>query len=226
MKEYQALDGVEQDCCDDSHYDGEDTLEWDPDLSDVCSEDSAVIVVKCHNSEEAILGPHDIIEVYVPNGYNAASANAINGQSTLDDNLEDEQTAVRNDTLLQSSAIEEPLREHQVPDEDEQIARILQDGMLDSSPEEPSPVIPGVQVFPLNSNEALEEQEIKSVTVRRVVVVKDLVEAFINNSIMHSKIKMKFVNELAIDGAGVSRDVYTAFWEQFFEMCEGETESS
>ncbi|CAI5671024.1 uncharacterized protein LOC120442062 [Oreochromis aureus] len=35
---------------------------------------------------------------------------------------------------------------------------------------------------------------------------------------------MNFVNENAVDDAGVSREVYTAFWEQFLEQCEGETE--
>lgn len=35
---------------------------------------------------------------------------------------------------------------------------------------------------------------------------------------------MEFVHEKAIDDAGVSREVYTAFWEQFLEQCEGETE--
>ncbi|KAF3834148.1 hypothetical protein F7725_025352 [Dissostichus mawsoni] len=35
---------------------------------------------------------------------------------------------------------------------------------------------------------------------------------------------MDFVNENAIDDNGVSREVYTAFWEQFLETCEGEAE--
>lgn len=37
-------------------------------------------------------------------------------------------------------------------------------------------------------------------------------------------LKMNFVNEKTIDDAGVSREVYTAFWEQFLEQCEGEME--
>lgn len=41
---------------------------------------------------------------------------------------------------------------------------------------------------------------------------------------MNMTLKMNFVNEKAIDDAGVSREVYTAFWEQFIEQCEGETE--
>ena len=35
---------------------------------------------------------------------------------------------------------------------------------------------------------------------------------------------MGFVNENAGDDAGVSREVYTAFWDQFLEQCEGEDE--
>lgn len=41
---------------------------------------------------------------------------------------------------------------------------------------------------------------------------------------MNLILKMDFVNEKAIDVAGVSREVYTAFWEQFLEQCAGETE--
>lgn len=48
--------------------------------------------------------------------------------------------------------------------------------------------------------------------------------AFMENSIIHSTVKMKFVIERAVDDAGVSRDVYIAFWDQFLEQCEGETE--
>lgn len=41
---------------------------------------------------------------------------------------------------------------------------------------------------------------------------------------MNMTLKMNFVNEIAVDDAGVSREVYTAFWEQFLEQCEGDTE--
>lgn len=44
------------------------------------------------------------------------------------------------------------------------------------------------------------------------------------STIMNMTLKMDFVNEKAIDDAGVSREVYTAFWEQFLEQGEGETE--
>lgn len=43
-------------------------------------------------------------------------------------------------------------------------------------------------------------------------------------SIINVSLKMNFVNENAVDDAGGSKEVYTAFWEQFLEQCEGETE--
>lgn len=43
---------------------------------------------------------------------------------------------------------------------------------------------------------------------------------------MNLTLKMDFVNEKAVDNAGVPREVYTACWEQFLEQCEGETASS
>lgn len=45
-----------------------------------------------------------------------------------------------------------------------------------------------------------------------------------DSSIIQSTLKMEFVNENAVDDAGVSREVYTAFWDQFLEQCEGEDE--
>ncbi|KAL6489245.1 hypothetical protein MHYP_G00029900 [Metynnis hypsauchen] len=62
------------------------------------------------------------------------------------------------------------------------------------------------------------------ISVRRVNVAEDLLAAFMDSSIMTVTLKMDFVNEKAVDDAGVSREVYTAFWEQFLEQCEGETE--
>ncbi|XP_029993432.1 uncharacterized protein LOC115421612 [Sphaeramia orbicularis] len=190
VEEYQAPNRDEPDFSDDSHYDdGEDTVEWDPDMSLTCGDDSDVIVVNIHNSEGAIL------------------------------------TTLRNDTSLQSSATEDPLCEPQISEEELQSTQILLDTVLDSSPEDALPVNSGSQVFSSDSPEdSVDLERISYVSVRRVVVVRDLVQAFMDNSIMHSTVKMKFVNEMAVDDAGVSRDVYTAFWEQFFELCEGETE--
>ncbi|XP_051560585.1 uncharacterized protein LOC127444946 [Myxocyprinus asiaticus] len=60
--------------------------------------------------------------------------------------------------------------------------------------------------------------------IHRVKVVEDLVAVFMDSSIIHSTVTMEFVNENAVDDAGVSREVYTAFWDQFLEQCEGEDE--
>ncbi|XP_060774037.1 uncharacterized protein LOC132884236 [Neoarius graeffei] len=64
----------------------------------------------------------------------------------------------------------------------------------------------------------------RRMSIRRIKVVEDLLSVFMDSSIMYLTLKMYFVNENAIDDAGVSREVYTAFWEQFLEQCEGETE--
>ncbi|XP_073798489.1 uncharacterized protein [Danio rerio] len=60
--------------------------------------------------------------------------------------------------------------------------------------------------------------------IHRVKVVEDLLSVFMDRSIIQSTLKMEFVNEIAVDDAGVSREVYTAFWDQFLEQCEGEDE--
>lgn len=67
-------------------------------------------------------------------------------------------------------------------------------------------------------------QTTQRASVCRIKVVGDLLAVFANSSIMNMTLKMDFVNEKAVDDAGVSREVYTAFWEQFLEQCEGETE--
>ncbi|XP_078018787.1 uncharacterized protein LOC144458879 [Epinephelus lanceolatus] len=61
-------------------------------------------------------------------------------------------------------------------------------------------------------------------SICRIKVVEDLLAVFMDSSIIHLTLKMDFVNEKPIDDAGMSREVYTAFWEQFLEQCEGETE--
>ena len=60
--------------------------------------------------------------------------------------------------------------------------------------------------------------------MHRIKVLEDLVSVFKDSSILDVSLKMDFINEKAIDDAGVSREVYTAFWEQFLQQCEGETE--
>ena len=60
--------------------------------------------------------------------------------------------------------------------------------------------------------------------MHRIKVLEDLVSVFKDSSILDVSLKMDFINEKAIDDAGVSREVYTGFWEQFLQQCEGETE--
>lgn len=60
--------------------------------------------------------------------------------------------------------------------------------------------------------------------IHRVKVVDNLLAVFMDRNIIQSTLKMEFVNESAVDDAGVSREVYTAFWDQFLEQCEGEDE--
>lgn len=60
--------------------------------------------------------------------------------------------------------------------------------------------------------------------IHRVKGVEDLLAVFMDSSIIQSTLKMEFVNENAVDDAGVYREVYTAFWDQFLEQCEGEDE--
>ncbi|XDV31299.1 hypothetical protein PO909_034018 [Leuciscus waleckii] len=74
------------------------------------------------------------------------------------------------------------------------------------------------------SEESESMKEIKSVKVRRVNVVKDVLEIFMEPQVMKKVLRIEFTNENAIDDDGVSRELYTAFWEDFLAQCEGEEE--
>nr|XP_054593507.1 uncharacterized protein LOC107372892 isoform X2 [Nothobranchius furzeri] len=67
-------------------------------------------------------------------------------------------------------------------------------------------------------------QTMRRASVCRIKVVDDLLAVFTDSSIMNVTLKMGFVNEEAVDDAGLSREVYTAFWEHVLEQCEGEME--
>lgn len=103
-------------------------------------------------------------------------------------------------------------------------AQIPQDNGLNSIAQG-LPLRSSKQLFPSSStgNSGSPESP-RSVSIHRIKVVEDLLVVFKDKSIMTVTLKMDFVNERAIDDAGVSREVYTAFWEQFLEQCEGETE--
>nr|XP_004562696.3 uncharacterized protein LOC101464921 [Maylandia zebra] len=103
-------------------------------------------------------------------------------------------------------------------------AQIPQDNGLNSIAKS-LPLRSSKQRFPSSStgNSGSPESP-RTVLIRRIKVVEDLLVVFKDKSIMTVTLKMDFVNERGIDDAGVSREVYTAFWEQFVEQCEGETE--
>ncbi|XP_042072313.1 uncharacterized protein LOC102292789 isoform X2 [Haplochromis burtoni] len=103
-------------------------------------------------------------------------------------------------------------------------AQIPQDNELNSIAKS-LPLRSSKQRFPSSStgNSGSPESP-RTVLIRRIKVVEDLLVVFKDKSIMTVTLKMDFVNERGIDDAGVSREVYTAFWEQFVEQCEGETE--
>ncbi|XP_059180880.1 uncharacterized protein LOC131959682 [Centropristis striata] len=99
-----------------------------------------------------------------------------------------------------------------------------QDSGLNLLPQD-LPVNPGSHLSPSTSPDNPGNPEsTRCASIRRIKVVEDLLAVFMDSSIIHLTLKMDFVNEKATDDAGVSREVYTAFWEQFLEQCEGETE--
>lgn len=61
-------------------------------------------------------------------------------------------------------------------------------------------------------------------TVRRVNIGQDVLNIFMDPQVLNVDLKMELINEKAVDSDGVSREVYSAFWEHFLEQCEGEEE--
>ncbi|XP_013888865.1 uncharacterized protein LOC106536203 [Austrofundulus limnaeus] len=68
------------------------------------------------------------------------------------------------------------------------------------------------------------DKEICCVQIRRINVVSDVINIFMEPTVMSVQLKMELTNEKAFDSDGVSREVYSAFWEHFLEQCEGEDE--
>ncbi|KAF3857527.1 hypothetical protein F7725_009386 [Dissostichus mawsoni] len=65
------------------------------------------------------------------------------------------------------------------------------------------------------------EKEVHYVKFRRVNIVQDVLNVFMDPKVMEVQLIMEFINEKALDGEGVSREVYSAFWELFLQQCEG-----
>ncbi|XP_059187134.1 uncharacterized protein LOC131969919 [Centropristis striata] len=66
------------------------------------------------------------------------------------------------------------------------------------------------------------EKELLLVKLRRVNIVDDVLNVFMEPKVLNANLKIEFTNEKAVDSDGVSREAYSAFWEQFLEQCEGE----
>uniref|UniRef100_A0A1A7Y3P9 Si:ch73-30l9.1 n=1 Tax=Iconisemion striatum TaxID=60296 RepID=A0A1A7Y3P9_9TELE len=108
---------------------------------------------------------------------------------------------------------------------DEQLSvheEAVQTAQLDSELNLPS--YSSSQISSTSSSNAGNPQTMRRASICRIKVVDDLLAVFTDSSIINVTLKMDFLNEKAVDNAGVSREVYTAFWEQFLEQCEGEIE--
>ncbi|XP_076830249.1 uncharacterized protein LOC143476133 [Brachyhypopomus gauderio] len=67
-------------------------------------------------------------------------------------------------------------------------------------------------------------KEVWKVKIRRVNVIQDMLDIFMDPKVLDVTLRFEFVSEKAFDDDGVSREAYTAFWEEFLEQCEGEEE--
>ncbi|KAG5285156.1 hypothetical protein AALO_G00000160 [Alosa alosa] len=68
------------------------------------------------------------------------------------------------------------------------------------------------------------EKAVLYVELRRVNIVHDVLNVFMDPRVLNVNLKKELINEKAVDSDGVSREVYSAFWEHFLEQCEGEEE--
>ncbi|XP_019119966.2 uncharacterized protein LOC109139782 [Larimichthys crocea] len=68
------------------------------------------------------------------------------------------------------------------------------------------------------------EKELLLLKLRRVNIVDDVLNFFMEPKLLNANLKMEFTNQKAVDSDGVSREVYSTFWENFLEQCEGEDE--
>ncbi|XP_061893486.1 uncharacterized protein LOC133643095 [Entelurus aequoreus] len=68
------------------------------------------------------------------------------------------------------------------------------------------------------------DQEILILKLRRVNIVDDVLNVFMDPKVLNASLRMEFTNEKAMDSDGVSREAYSAFWDHFLDQCEGEDE--
>lgn len=63
------------------------------------------------------------------------------------------------------------------------------------------------------------QADAETIEVHRTNVLMEMVKIFIDPSILSASVKYKLINERGEDALGVSREVYSAFWEAFFASC-------
>ncbi|XP_061733753.1 uncharacterized protein LOC133536974 [Nerophis ophidion] len=68
------------------------------------------------------------------------------------------------------------------------------------------------------------DKEILILKLRRVNIVDDVLNVFMDPKVLNARLRMEFTNEKAMDSDGVSREAYSAFWDHFLDQCEGEDE--
>ncbi|XP_034048418.1 uncharacterized protein LOC117529683 [Thalassophryne amazonica] len=106
---------------------------------------------------------------------------------------------------------------------EESVQNVQDNGQLPGPPD--LPLDSSSQLSPSSTADNLENSgNSQCISVRRIKVVDDLLSVFMDSKIMNINLKMVIVNEKAVDDDGVSREIYTAFWEQFLDYCEGEDE--
>lgn len=52
--------------------------------------------------------------------------------------------------------------------------------------------------------------------MHRTTVIKDCIHHFSDRNIMEDHLTLRYIDERGVDGGGVSRDVYSAFWTELF----------
>ncbi|XP_044223232.1 uncharacterized protein LOC122993279 isoform X2 [Thunnus albacares] len=68
------------------------------------------------------------------------------------------------------------------------------------------------------------DKEILLLKLRRVNIVDDVLNVFMDPKVLNASLRMEFTNEKAMDSDRVSREAYSAFWDHFLDQCEGEDE--
>uniref|UniRef100_A0A8W8MHV8 HECT domain-containing protein n=1 Tax=Magallana gigas TaxID=29159 RepID=A0A8W8MHV8_MAGGI len=128
------------------------------------------------------------------------------------ENKEDELTKKSSEDLETESDNELPEIEETISD-----VESIRDPVLPDSDVTPTKRL----VMPRSPSPPPEEK--LTTIVHRVKVLEELIEMFKSPQIIKKSIQFSFINEAGADQSGVSRDVYTSFWADFFSrVAEGE----